>query len=162
MFYPPFSVAIHGGLLGLYIASASYQGGSDESDPKHPQSGAPWYISKKCSVAKDPTNIPYCKQAKALFAITIIIMYVILPVIFPVFQLCLFSLTMLTQCPLLHRVLSQHPRLRSDPRGEGRTQRTSRRKANHEGLRGRDPQVTRHDLPQHEHVPHDTGPSHCP
>lgn len=77
MFYPPFSVVIHAGLFGLYIASASYQGGSDESDPKHPQSGAPWYLAKNCSVAKDPANIPYCKQAKALFAITIIIMYAV-------------------------------------------------------------------------------------
>lgn len=153
MFYPPFSVVIHAGLFGLYIASASYQGGSDESDPKHPQSGAPWYLAKNCSVAKDPANIPYCKQAKALFAITIIIMYAVSLVIFPIFRL-----TMFTQCPLLHRARPQHPWLRPDPRGEGRTQRTSRRKANYEGVRGRDPQVSRHDLPQHEHVPHDTRP----
>lgn len=46
------------------------------SDPSHPQPGAPWYIAKSCSVAARKSNIPYCMQAKALFAVTVIIMFV--------------------------------------------------------------------------------------
>lgn len=74
IFYPPFAAAIHAGLFALYIVSASYQGGSDMSDPKHLQKGAPWYIAKSCGVAAHPSNIKYCKQAKTLFAFTIILM----------------------------------------------------------------------------------------
>ncbi|KAJ5169789.1 uncharacterized protein N7500_002572 [Penicillium coprophilum] len=38
----------------------------------HPQSGAPWYIAKNCSVAFRKSNVGYCMQAKALFAVTVI------------------------------------------------------------------------------------------
>jgi len=74
LFYPPVAAFVHAGLLAVYIASASFQAGSDTSDSKHPQNGAPWYIAKSCGVAAHPNNIQYCKQAKALFAITIIVM----------------------------------------------------------------------------------------
>lgn len=76
LFYPPVAVAVHGSLIILYIVSAVYQAGSDMSDPKHPQPGAPWYIAKSCSVASKRSNIKYCMQAKALFAVTVIIMLV--------------------------------------------------------------------------------------
>jgi hypothetical protein len=46
------------------------------SDPSHPQPGAPWYISKNCNVAAHKSNIPYCMQAKSLFAVTVIMMFV--------------------------------------------------------------------------------------
>ncbi|CAG8876080.1 unnamed protein product [Penicillium nalgiovense] len=72
LFYPPVAVAVHGSLIILYIVSAAYQAGSDTSDPRHPQPGAPWYIAKSCSVASKKSNIPYCMQAKALFAVTIL------------------------------------------------------------------------------------------
>ena len=74
IWYPPLSVIVHAGLFALYIASAAYQAGSDTSDPKHPQRGPPWYITKQCSVASNPDNVGYCQQAKVLFAFTIIIM----------------------------------------------------------------------------------------
>ncbi|PLB38772.1 uncharacterized protein BDW47DRAFT_104262 [Aspergillus candidus] len=74
LFFPPVSVLIHVGLIAVYIVSASGQAGSDTSDPAHPQSGPPWYLTKSCSVAKDPDVGAYCKQAKTLFAFTIIIM----------------------------------------------------------------------------------------
>lgn len=77
LFYPPVAVGIHASLIILYIVSAAYQAGSDESDPKHPQPGAPWYITKSCSVAYRKSNIGYCMQAKSLFAITIILMFVV-------------------------------------------------------------------------------------
>ncbi|CAG8932548.1 unnamed protein product [Penicillium salamii] len=73
LFYPPVAVGVHGSLIILYLVSAIYQGGSDTSDPRHLQSGAPWYITKSCSVAYRKSNIPYCMQAKALFAVTIIL-----------------------------------------------------------------------------------------
>ncbi|KAJ5349858.1 hypothetical protein N7541_007585 [Penicillium brevicompactum] len=72
LFYPPVAVSIHASLIILYLVSAIYQGGSDTSDPKHSQSGPPWYITKSCSVAYRKSNIPYCMQAKALFAVTIL------------------------------------------------------------------------------------------
>ncbi|EAW24874.1 uncharacterized protein NFIA_103620 [Aspergillus fischeri NRRL 181] len=73
LFYPPVSVIVHGGLVAVYIVSARYQAGPDMSDPAHPQPGAPWYITKKCTVAANKDNINYCRQSKALFAFTIII-----------------------------------------------------------------------------------------
>ncbi|OGE55487.1 hypothetical protein PENARI_c004G07727 [Penicillium arizonense] len=73
LLYPPVAAGIHTSLIVLYIVSARYQGGSDMSDPSHPQPGAPWYIAKSCSVAARKSNIPYCMQAKALFAVTVII-----------------------------------------------------------------------------------------
>ncbi|KAH1436752.1 hypothetical protein KXX32_005181 [Aspergillus fumigatus] len=73
LFYPPLSVIVHGGLVAVYIVSARYQAGPDMSDPAHPQPGAPWYITKKCTVAANKNNINYCRQSKALFAFTIII-----------------------------------------------------------------------------------------
>ncbi|KAE8387908.1 hypothetical protein ETB97_000367 [Aspergillus alliaceus] len=73
VFYPPVSVFVHVGLFVVYIVSAAYQAGSDTSDPKHPQRGLPWYITKSCSVASNKNNVGYCQQAKALFAFSIII-----------------------------------------------------------------------------------------
>jgi len=78
LFYPPVAVGVHASLIILYIVSAVYQAGSDMSDPRHPQSGAPWYIAKSCSVAYRKSNIAYCMQAKSLFAITVILMFVVL------------------------------------------------------------------------------------
>lgn len=72
-FYPPVSAFVHVVLCGLYIAAACFQGGSDTTDSRHPQHGPPWYITKPCNVAFSPTNIGYCQQAKALFALTIIV-----------------------------------------------------------------------------------------
>jgi hypothetical protein len=78
LFYPPVAVGVHASLIILYIVSAVYQAGSDLSDPNHLQSGAPWYIAKSCSVAYRKSNVAYCMQAKSLFAITVILMFVTL------------------------------------------------------------------------------------
>ncbi|KAI9695366.1 MAG: negative regulator of the PHO system [Bogoriella megaspora] len=72
IFYPLVSVFLHAGLVVLWAYSASRQAGSDTSQPAHPQHGAPWYITKSCSVAHDPNNVHYCQQAKASFALTIV------------------------------------------------------------------------------------------
>lgn len=76
VFYPPLSVLVHGICVLLYSIAASFQAASDTSDPKHPQNGPPWYITKNCNVASLHTNVNYCKQAKATFALTIVLMFV--------------------------------------------------------------------------------------
>ncbi|GFN21473.1 hypothetical protein AtubIFM55763_006251 [Aspergillus tubingensis] len=73
MLTPPLSAFVHAGLIAVYIYSVRYQAGPDMSDPEHPQPGAPWYITKKCSVAAVKTDVHYCMQAKALFAFSIIL-----------------------------------------------------------------------------------------
>lgn len=75
-FLPPVSAFMHGSLLVLWIAAASFQAGSDTTDSRHPQHGPPWYITKSCSVAYSESNVGYCQQAKALFAFTVIIIVI--------------------------------------------------------------------------------------
>lgn len=72
VFHPPLSAIVHGSLTALYIVSARFQAGSDMTDPRHPQPGPPWYITKNCNVAYYKSNIGYCQQAKSLFAVTVI------------------------------------------------------------------------------------------
>lgn len=77
--WPPLlSAVVHAILVVLYAVSIRYQAGSDMSDPQHPQHGAPWYITKSCSVvpANDQTDRGYCKQAKGAFACTCIMLSV--------------------------------------------------------------------------------------
>ncbi|CAL5874578.1 uncharacterized protein PFLUO_LOCUS8875 [Penicillium psychrofluorescens] len=73
LFYPPLAAFIHCSLIILYVVSARFQAGSDMSDPKHPQPGPPWYITKSCSVAAHKSDIGYCEQAKSLFGVTFVI-----------------------------------------------------------------------------------------
>ncbi len=77
VFPPLLSVLCHAALVALYAVSTAYQAGSDMSDPRRPQPGAPWYISKPCSVAYDQKLVGYCQQAKGAFACTIVILYVL-------------------------------------------------------------------------------------
>lgn len=70
---PILSFIVHAACCALFAYSVSVQAMSDLSDPEHPQHGPPWFISKSCSVAHYEVNIPYCQQAKAAFAVTIIL-----------------------------------------------------------------------------------------
>ncbi|OJD25973.1 hypothetical protein ACJ73_02658 [Blastomyces percursus] len=72
VFYPPFSVIVHTTLTVLYAVSIAYQASPDMTDPERPQPGAPWYLTKNCNVAKSPSNVGYCQQAKASFACTVL------------------------------------------------------------------------------------------
>ena len=72
IFYPLLSVFVHTMLVILWAYSAHAQAGPDMSDPAHPQPGAPWYITKSCNVAHFKDNVHYCEQAKASFAVTIV------------------------------------------------------------------------------------------
>jgi hypothetical protein len=96
LFYPPIAVAVHAALIVLYVVSAVYQAGSDMSDPHHLQPGAPWYIAKSCSVAYRKSNIAYCMQAKSLFAVTVIIMFVTLSTLISPFSTSMQWLTALS------------------------------------------------------------------
>ncbi|KAL6236210.1 hypothetical protein BDW75DRAFT_207315 [Aspergillus navahoensis] len=73
LLYPIALAIVQIGLIIVYCISASWQAGSDTSDPDYRQSGAPWFITKNCNVAHDSGNVTYCQQAKALFAFTILI-----------------------------------------------------------------------------------------
>lgn len=65
---PIVSAVLHAILIILYSVAVAYQASSDTSDPRHPQNGPAWYITKNCSVAHDPSLVGYCQQAKATFA----------------------------------------------------------------------------------------------
>lgn len=65
---PVISAIVHAILIILYSIAVAYQASSDTSDPRHPQTGPAWYITKSCSVTYDKSNVGYCRQAKATFA----------------------------------------------------------------------------------------------
>ncbi|MCJ1462179.1 hypothetical protein MMC07_000779 [Pseudocyphellaria aurata] len=73
VFDPIVSAILHAVLVALYAISLHAQAGSDMSDPKHPQPGAPWYITKSCGAPVNPNVKGYCQQAKGAFAITILL-----------------------------------------------------------------------------------------
>ncbi|KAK0516075.1 hypothetical protein JMJ35_002109 [Cladonia borealis] len=73
VFHPLVSMFAHSGLLAIWAVAIHNQAGPDMSDPTHPQPGAPWYITKPCKAPVRPGLIGYCKQAKAAFAVTIIL-----------------------------------------------------------------------------------------
>ncbi|CAO1597868.1 hypothetical protein XANCAGTX0491_001659 [Xanthoria calcicola] len=73
VFYPLLSTPIHAALIALYAVSIHAQAASDTSDPRHPQPGAPWYITKGCGAPVKPSLQGYCKQAQASFAVTILL-----------------------------------------------------------------------------------------
>ncbi|CAF9903111.1 MAG: hypothetical protein HETSPECPRED_000120 [Heterodermia speciosa] len=73
VFYPLLSAFIHAVLIALYAISIHAQSASDMSDPDQPQPGAPWYLTKSCGPPVSPSLAGYCKQAKASFAITILL-----------------------------------------------------------------------------------------
>ncbi len=75
IFPPILSVFVHAGLAALYAVSIYGQAGKDMSDPKHPQPGAPWYITKSCSVASTKAVRDFCQQAKGSFAVAVMMWY---------------------------------------------------------------------------------------
>jgi len=70
IFWPFLSLLVHGLLIGLFGYSLYGQTASDLSDPRYPQHGAPWYITKSCSVSSNYDIKGYCQQAKGSLAIT--------------------------------------------------------------------------------------------
>ena len=76
VFYPLLSLLVHAGLTAMWVISVHAQAGSDMSDPEHPQPGPPWYITKSCGAPVSAANQGYCKQAKAGFAIGVLLWFV--------------------------------------------------------------------------------------
>ncbi|KAJ5729813.1 uncharacterized protein N7483_004321 [Penicillium malachiteum] len=76
LLWPPIAVFINGGCIVVYAFAARYQAGPDMSDPSHPQPGPPWYIAKSCTVAYSKSDIGYCRQAKSLFYLCVILILV--------------------------------------------------------------------------------------
>ncbi|MCJ1458724.1 hypothetical protein MMC28_009098 [Mycoblastus sanguinarius] len=72
VFHPLISIIFHAALVALYAVSIHNQAGPDMSDPAHPQPGAPWYLTKSCGPPVKPSLVGYCKQAKAAFAVTVL------------------------------------------------------------------------------------------
>jgi hypothetical protein len=73
IFHPLLSAIVHAVLLALYAVSIRNQAGSDMTDPKNPQPGPPWYITRSCGAPVKPALKGYCMQAKGAFAISIIL-----------------------------------------------------------------------------------------
>ncbi|KAL8905758.1 MAG: hypothetical protein Q9207_002427 [Kuettlingeria erythrocarpa] len=73
IFHPLMSAVIHAALVALFAVSIHAQAASDMSDPDHPQPGAPWYITKSCGAPVRPSLRGYCQQAKASFAVTVLL-----------------------------------------------------------------------------------------
>ena len=65
---PVVSAVLHAILATLYAVAVAFQASSDTTDPRRPQNGPPWYITKSCSVTLDKELVGYCQQAKATFA----------------------------------------------------------------------------------------------
>ena len=72
---PILSVFVHAAEVALYAVSVKNQSTPDMSDPEHPSPGLPWYLSKGCSYA-DASNHGFCMQARGVFAVTCVMMWV--------------------------------------------------------------------------------------
>lgn len=73
LWVPILSFLVHTACMIMFAYSARMQTMPDLSDPDVPQTGAPWYITKGCDVAYYGKNVSGCRQAKASFAVTIIL-----------------------------------------------------------------------------------------
>jgi len=70
---PALSFVLHAILLGLFAYSTHAQTSPDLIDKLHPRNGAPWYIIHSCDVTFNKTHVGYCRQAKGVFAVTVIL-----------------------------------------------------------------------------------------
>lgn len=71
VFIPVVSVLVHAALAALFMVSIYNQSRPDNSDPDLRSGNLPWYLNKGCSYAA-PNNKGYCLQARASFAVVII------------------------------------------------------------------------------------------
>ena len=70
--YPIFGALIAAGEAAVWAVAIYNQAAPDTSDPDHPQKGAPWYITKSCGPPVNPNLLGYCRQAKANFAVSVL------------------------------------------------------------------------------------------
>ena len=69
IFIPLIGVLMSAAEVALYAVSVKNQTTPDHSDPARIINGLPWYLSKGCSYAT-AANHGYCMQARAVFAVT--------------------------------------------------------------------------------------------
>jgi hypothetical protein len=72
--FPIISSIIHAVEVGLWSYSVSGQTSPDTIDPVYKNPGPPWYITKSCNVASKKENIGFCKQEKASFYVTVVML----------------------------------------------------------------------------------------
>ncbi|KAF2703972.1 hypothetical protein K504DRAFT_168136 [Pleomassaria siparia CBS 279.74] len=72
--WPIFSLPLHLALLAVWVVSLYVQTAPDTIDPKRENKGAPWYITKSCDLASEPLVKKYCMQAKASFAVSVVML----------------------------------------------------------------------------------------
>lgn len=78
--WPILSLMLHIALCILWAYSVYMQTAPDTIDPEHQNKGAPWYITKNCDIVDDKTIRGYCMQAKSAFAVSVLMLYVSLPI----------------------------------------------------------------------------------
>lgn len=71
VFIPIISIFAHALLVAVYSVSIYNQSRPDNSDPTLRSGSLPWYLNKGCSYA-EPGNTGYCLQARASFAVVIV------------------------------------------------------------------------------------------
>lgn len=74
VFYPIISLFTHLLLVALWAVSVHLQTAPDTIDPKRANNGAPWYITKSCSISSTKQIEGYCEQAKSAFAVSVVML----------------------------------------------------------------------------------------
>lgn len=74
--FPIISLLLHIGLMSLWAYGIHIQTSPDTIDPDRINRGAPWFLTKSCSIVEDKNVRSYCVQAKSAFAVSIIMLYV--------------------------------------------------------------------------------------
>lgn len=72
--YPIIAAFVQALLTALWAVAIHAQTAADTIDPDHSNKGAPWYITKSCSVATSDQLQKYCAQAKSTFAVAVILL----------------------------------------------------------------------------------------
>ena len=79
VFPPALALAVHAGEVALWAADLALQTAPDTIDPdpaRHHGRGAPWYVAHSCSVARSARLRAFCRQAKAAFAVAVVLLCV--------------------------------------------------------------------------------------
>lgn len=74
VFVPLLSLLLHLALVSLWAYGLHIQTSPDTIDPHRINNGPPWFITKSCGVVEDKQIRSYCMQAKASFAVSIIML----------------------------------------------------------------------------------------
>jgi hypothetical protein len=74
VWYPIIAFLVHIVLTGLWAAAMYIQTAPDTIDPNHVNHGAPWYITKSCSISSSNKVKGFCEQAKATFALSAVML----------------------------------------------------------------------------------------